>query len=256
MLSLGLSVALNWVLSPLSGIGEDPGAVIVAESEQDAAFAAALKAADDPQRPDPGPLTGLLQAMPDAQRQRIALAWLLASERGSAALGLPADNTAALWRMRYRLLPFAQVATGRHEIDQALDNLLAYVLAAGTMQPSEADLAVLRGLLPRLLAQVAKDDEQRLWPVWDTIGCVHARLGDWPSARNAFAHAVRGAEADGDWPRSGTAGARAGHRQAILGLFRARLAAAEQAKAGGTPTLPVEPSALAATAAKAPSPAR
>jgi hypothetical protein len=159
----------------------------------------------------------------------VGLCLVRIGSEGSKALGIPANDTRAMYAYRHRLKAFARVVTGEPGLDRLLDNLTAYVVVAGTETPTAEDLAVAKETLPRLEAVLQKPMPGD-HAVWDTVGCIHARLGDLRAARNAFAQALSRLEAE-DEPTVA----------ALVGdLYRRRLAAGDQALALGTARLPME----------------
>ena len=77
-----------------------------------------------------------------------------------------------------------------------IDNYLAYGLVAGTAEPTVADLAAARSVLPRLEKYLATNPTEH--GVHDTVGCVHFALGDFAKAVTAFEAAVKRAEAEAE----------------------------------------------------------
>ncbi|MFM2092665.1 MAG: hypothetical protein RLZZ127_3154, partial [Planctomycetota bacterium] len=227
-IGLGLSLLVQMWTHPLRGVltAEDPGTALQAEVQARPELGPAFAAAD---AGDQAPLIAVLRQAPVESVQRVALCLVRIGTEGSTALGVPANDTRAMYAYRHRLKAFARVVTGEPGLDRILDNLTAYVVVAGTEVPTAEDLAVARETLPRLEAAVQKPGPGD-HAVWDTIGCVHARLGDWRAARNAFAQALSRMEAEGD----STVAALVGD------LYRRRLAAADLAQAQGTARLPME----------------
>ncbi|MFM2091596.1 MAG: hypothetical protein RLZZ127_2085, partial [Planctomycetota bacterium] len=244
-IGLGISLLVQVWTNPLRPVitAEDPGAALQAEITAHPALGPALAAAD---RGDPTDLIDVLRHAPTEVVQRVGLClWRIGTE-GSPALAIPAEDVRAMYAQRHRLTAFTRVMTGQPGLDRILDNLTAYVLVAGTELPTAADLDTARSILPRLESalQIPSDGDHI---VWDTVGCIHARLGDWRAAHNAFAQAAARMEKEGDE----TVIARIGP------LYRARLAAAAAALAGGAPRLPMEwdpplTATAAATAVEAP----
>jgi hypothetical protein len=177
---------------------------------------AALAAAD---RGESAPLLSWLNGAPPLSRQ--ALAKILAKAANPAA-GLAEDDMSrrsdeAFYRWRERFATFVNIPTGNPTLDASLDNLIAYVSVAGTEQPTPADIARARGLLPRIEKNVTREPDHALY---DTIGCVYFVLGDYTRAREAFANAVRLCEKETGTSEAGKIAA------ATLPLYRERLAVA------------------------------
>ena len=238
-IGLGLSLLVQMWTHPLRGVltAEDAGTALQAEIQARPGLEQAFTAAD---AGDPAPLIATLRQAPTEAVQRVGLSLVRIGTEGSMVLGIPANDTRAMYAYRHRLKAFARVVTGEPGLDRLLDNLTAYVVVAGTDAPTADDLVVAKETLPRLEAVLQKPvggDHA----VWDTVGCIHARLGDWRAARNAFAQALSRLEAEGD-----TAAI------ALVGdLYRRRLAAADLALAQGSARLPMEWDAAASATAAA-----
>lgn len=155
-------------------------------TSHDPHLAPALAAAD---AGDSAPLLTWLNAAPSQTRQALAgVLTRIALQRDGLALD---DQTSAvdraMYRYRLRFTTFLNIPTGDTEIDEKLDNQLAYILVAGTSQPTATDIAVAMRILPRLEKQVARTPSSA---VWDTIGCVAYVSGDSAKSKVAFQHAV------------------------------------------------------------------
>ncbi len=170
-----------------AGVPADGVDVLLTLTRRSPELATALAVAD---RGDAAPLMAWLNAAPALDRQAVAGitmavafadAGLRRDDRGPAA-------DAALYRYRTRLTAFTNISTGDEDLDHTLDNLLAYVLVAGTPQPTAEDLALARRLVPRLEKRMTVAPASA---VWDTIGCVRFTAGDLAGARSAFDEAVR-----------------------------------------------------------------
>ena len=153
---------------------------------RDQSLGPALAAAD---RGDSAPLLAWLNAAEPFARQSLAavlmhVAW---SHDGLKSDDDSALADAAFYRYRQRFIAFVNIPTGDAEIDAMLDNLLAYILVAGTSQPSAADVALAKHILPRLEKQVEHTPSSG---VWDTIGCVYYVAGEDAKAKAAFHQAV------------------------------------------------------------------
>jgi len=122
----------------------------------------------------------LLQQSPPARQ---ALAASLIIRLGNETIAADDRN---LYDYRNWLLPFAEVSTGNENLDMLLDNALAYGLSAGTLQPTDEDLAMIQRLLEPLRAAAEREEAAY---IWDTVGCMHFVLGDRRAAVNAFQRA-------------------------------------------------------------------
>lgn len=168
-------------------------------------------------------LTWLYAAEPVTRQSLIVVLMQIALNHD----GLKADDDShatdqAFHRYRQRFTAFVNIPTGDAALDADLDNLLAYVLVAGTAQPSAADVALAKHLLPRLEKQVERTPTSA---VWDTIGCVYYVAGDDAKAKAAFHQAVTLAERE--LVKIDTKKRPAAER--ILALFRSRLQTAQDA---------------------------
>lgn len=142
---------------------------------------------------DNAPLLAWLNAAEPFTRQSLArvlmhIAW--------SHDGLKSDDDseladAAVYRYRQRFTAFVNIPTGNADLDATLDNLLAYVLVAGTRHPTAQDVALAKHILPRIekhVEHVPSSGE------WDTIGCVYYAAGEDAKAKAAFQHAMTLAE--------------------------------------------------------------
>ena len=188
---------------------------------RDQTLGPALAAAD---RGDSAALLAWLNAAEPLTRQTLAVVVMhIALDHD----GLKIDDESnasdqAYHRYRQRLIAFVNIPTGDADLDAELDNLLAYVLVAGTAQPSETDVALAKHILPRLEKQVERTPTSA---VWDTIGCVYYVAGDDAKAKAAFLQAVTLAERE--LVKIETKKRPAFERS--LALFRSRLQTAQDA---------------------------
>ena len=188
---------------------------------RDQTLGPALAAAD---RGDSAALLAWLNAAEPLTRQTLAVVVMhIALDHD----GLKIDEESyasdqAYHRYRQRLIAFVNIPTGDADLDAELDNLLAYVLVAGTAQPSETDVALAKRILPRLEKQVERTPTSA---VWDTIGCVYYVAGDDAKAKAAFLQAVTLAERE--LVKIETKKRPAFERS--LALFRSRLQTAQDA---------------------------
>ena len=176
---------------------------------------------------DRGDPSALMAWFNTARREERLLLAELQIEIASRAAGIvettpPEQSDAALYRYRGRLGAMANIPTGDPKQDLSIDNLLAYVHVAGTTQPTAEDIALARGLLPRLEAAMTDAPDAA---VWDTIGCVRFVTGDLPGARAAFDEAIR----FGDQEAVKLSGARRVSADGQLALYRTRRQAAIEA---------------------------
>ncbi len=188
---------------------------------RDQSLGPALAAADSG---DSAPLLAWLNAAEPFARQSVAavlmhVAW---SHDGLKSDDDSALADAAFYRFRQRFTAFVNIPTGDADLDAMLDNLLAYILVAGTRHPSATDVALAKHILPRLEKQVEHTPTSG---VWDTIGCVYYVAGEDAKAKVAFQQAVTLAERD--LAKVETAKKPAAER--TLSLARRRLQAAQEA---------------------------
>jgi len=192
---------------------------------RDQSLGPALAAAD---RGDSAALLTWLNAAEPLTRQSLVVVLMQIALNHD---GLKADDDShatdqAFHRYRQRFTAFVNIPTGDAALDADLDNLLAYVLVAGTPQPSAADVELAKHILPRLEKQV---EHASTSAVWDTIGCVYYIARDDAKAKAAFQQAVTLAEHE--LPKV-DAKKRPGAER-ILALFRSRLQTAQEADLRG-----------------------
>lgn len=188
---------------------------------RDQTLGPALAAAD---RGDSAALLTWLNAAEPLTRQALAVV-VMHIALNHDGLTIDDDSHAtdqAFHRYRQRLTAFVNIPTGDAALDADLDNLLAYVLVAGTAQPSETDVALAKHILPRLEKQVEHTPTSA---VWDTIGCVYYVAGDDAKSKAAFLQAVTLAERE--LAKIDTKKRPAAERG--LTLFRSRLQTAQDA---------------------------
>jgi hypothetical protein len=157
---------------------------------RDQTLAPALAAADGG---DGAPLLAWLNAADPLTRQTlvVVLEHIARSHDGLDRDDDSAAMDAAFYRYRQRFIAFVNIPTGDSDLDAELDNLLAYILVAGTSQPSASDVNVAKQILPRLEKQVEHTPTSA---VWDTIGCVYYVSSEDAKAKAAFQQAVNCAE--------------------------------------------------------------
>lgn len=192
---------------------------------RDQSLGPALAAAD---QGDGAPLLTWLNAAEPLTRQSLVVVLMQIALNHD---GLKADDDShatdqAFHRYRRRFSAFVNIPTGDPALDADLDNLLAYVLVAGTAEPSAADVSLAKHILPRLEKQAERTPTSA---VWDTIGCIYYVAGDDAKAKAAFQQAVTLAE--GELPKV-DAKKRPGAER-ILALFRSRLDIAQEADLRG-----------------------
>ena len=188
---------------------------------RDQTLGPALAAAD---RGDSAALLTWLNAAEPLTRQTLVVVLMqIALNRD----GLKVDDDShatdqAFYRYRQRFTAFVNIPTGDPALDADLDNLLAYILVAGTAQPSAADVALAQHILPRLTKQVERTPTSA---VWDTIGCVHYVAGEDAKAKAAFQQAVTLAERELIKIEAKKKPA----AERVINLFRSRLQTAQDA---------------------------
>ena len=180
-ISLAAALAVAYVLDPLSGARSDPIAALAAMKNDDPLLAKAIIDADS------GRIDGLRQWYAGAngyQRRQLAgvMVLIFATEEITADLRRG-------WRYRHRLEALQAVSTGDHDLDLQLDNLLAYLLVAGNEVTDPKDLQAAIAILPRLESALKQRADHGLW---DTVGCIRFRSGDWQRAKEAFDRALAG----------------------------------------------------------------
>ncbi len=230
---IALLLAVSYRFDPRrEALTGDPQQALQSWVARDRALGEALQAADGG---DHMPLAIWLNRADESQRELFALQVnrQIFRDFGVDADGDPRFDDRPIYRWRHRLMAFQEVVTGNPELDQQLDNDLAYGLVAGTSDPTARDLAVARGILPRLIKQnatgVTTDRDDGLL---DTIGCVHFVLGEYAKAVPAFEAALAQLERTNEkmasrWLSSAAERRYADKRHAHLrALFADRLAAA------------------------------
>lgn len=169
----------------------EPATAIAKWTESDRDLGAALAAAD---QGNPTPLATWINRADEQQRRNLAVVLysLVAKGGGEDQDKDPISDDRVAYRYRDRLRAFLNVSIGDEDRDRELnnimDNLLAYTVVAGTAAPTAQDLEIARGLLPKLEARMKDHPEHA---IFDTIGCIHFALGDYTKARDAFAEVSR-----------------------------------------------------------------
>jgi hypothetical protein len=207
--------------SPKTASGSD---LLLTLLRRDQSLAPALAAAD---RGDSAPLLEWLNAADPLTRQTLVmvLEHIALSHDGLDGLDRNNDSAAmdaAFYRYRQRFIAFVNIPTGDRDLDAELDNLLAYILVAGTSQPSASDVGLAKQILPRLEKQVEQTPTSA---VWDTIGCVYYVSGEDAKAKVAFQQAVNCAERE----MAKIEAAKKPTLERTLSLARRRLQAAQEA---------------------------
>ena len=187
---IALLLAVSFMFDPRrEAMAGDPQRVLNEWGVRDHELNQALQAAD---RGDHQPLAVWLSRAEQQERETVGF---LVNNQILKDMGVDADgdlrtDDRPLYRWRHRLMAFQDVVTGNARLDQQLDNDLAYAVVAGTSEPTPADLAVARAILPRLIKQVSTAEGDSA--VHDTIGCVHFVLGDYAKAVTAFEVVLKG----------------------------------------------------------------
>ena len=223
------ALVLAWVVDPQRRAAAAGGVdQLLAQIQLSPALGPALVAAD---RGDAQPLTAWLsEASRDSRRSLWRALYHCARDRGPhLANGQIDDDRVPYHLYRHRFLAFTAVPLGDTSLEVDSDNLGAYLLVAPPVVPTADDLAKAKALLPRLQAAAGSEHA-----IWDTIGCVYFRAGDWTAAKSAFDRAVTLAETSKE---DGIELHRA--------LYHRRLAAAEtnarqSAEQRGTPQPPLD----------------
>jgi hypothetical protein len=151
----------------------------------DADLGTALAAADE--REDARPLTMWINRAGEFERSRLA--------RILCVLSLGDEPTA--YRQRHRLRAFLNLGTGERELDQDIENTLAYVSVACCDQPTPQDLALAQKLLPRL-EERARQGGKEAHAYLDTVGCIRFAAGEFAVAAECFARAEEQTKHDTD----------------------------------------------------------
>jgi STE24 endopeptidase len=224
-----------WLFDPRRDAAtlQDPGGALAQWIDQDHDLDRALHQAD---QGDILALKKWVNRAGEDERSLLAKLLLRMMNPGPAANDAkqpaPVFDDRVGYRYVNRLRAFTDVPTGDAELDLALDNALAYILVAGTMNPSAQDLKLAQLLLPRLETAMREKSD---YGVLDTIGCVHAALGDHLKAKEAFAQASKLLAEDRS-PRTEA------ERQHLASLARRRLdAATRNAARSGLPDFVPEP---------------
>ncbi len=146
-----------------------------------------------------------------------------------------AESVRTLYRMRHRLAAFHRLGTGDPKVNLKIDNVLAYGLAAGAEQLSAEETDLLRDKLVRLDTALKTNSHHA---IWDTVGCIHYRLGNYQRAKESFASARSQLPRDLELPEP--------DRKRSLDLYNQREAAAVNALHGLPPApLPMMPAPAA-----------
>ncbi len=229
-----LSLGLNLWLSPVSKAlqNDNPQAALKIMADKDSDLANALVAADNG---DPSPLAKWYQRTDRESRLAVAI---LFGKQGAG------ETDADLYRMRYRLIAISGIDSGDPGTNITLDNALAYTLVAGTATPTANDLLIAKRLLPNLERALLDKPENA---IFDTVGCIHFRLGAWAPAIDAFQNALSQLDKE-------TKPTDAERDQRRL-LYQARLAAAKNNRTGEPLPLPLEAALKKAPAVQPPAPA-
>jgi len=224
-----LSLALNLWLSPVSKALQsgNPQAALKGMADKDSDLGNALVEADNG---DPSPLAKWYQRTD--RESRLAVAILLVNQGG---------NDADLYRMRYRLMALSGIDSGNPATNVDIDNALAYSLVAGTANPTVNDLIVAKRLLPNLERALLERPQHA---IFDTVGCIHFRLGAWAPAIDAFQNALSQLDQDQKTPTA--------LRDQVRPLYQARLTAAKKSRTGEPLPLPLESNTTSVPAVSAP----
>ncbi len=230
-----VSAGWDWYLKG-SGAGTAQTAVadLKAWQQRDPDLDRALENAD---RGDPKLLLRWIAEASPVRRQRLAELIL-----NLAAVPDDAEAVRVLYRLRHRLATFHRLGTGNPAVNLNLDNALAYGLAAGAEQLGAEETELLRDKLVRLDAALKANSQHA---IWDTVGCIHYRLGNYQRAKESFASARSQLPRDPAWPEP--------DRKRSQELYQQREAAAVNALHGLPPApLPMMPAVAAPPPAPAP----
>ncbi len=182
-----------WLLEPREVMSPNQARIDLAQwVDQDRDLDHALKLADSG---DVLPLKTWLNRCEEARRRKLGMLFLSLIESFEVQQDAAGHSNVVFddrigYHYRNRLRPFFDVTTGEAKLDAELDNTLAYMLVAGTDNPSAQDLKLAQQLLPRLEEQVRTFPESAHL-VLDTIGCVESALGEHAKAKAAFSEANR-----------------------------------------------------------------